>query len=101
LSPKVYLLITNENKVIYKVKGLSHDVQMSLDDFNSLLVKDTLLKKSQTKWFKNLSEGHITLLKQLYTLKVTDNKRKLIYKHNILINTKPYIINDDKTKLII
>jgi len=100
LSPKVYLLITNENKVIYKVKGLSHDVQMSLDDFNSLLVKDTLLKTIQTKWFKNLSEGHIALLKQLYTLKVTDNKRKLIYKDNILINTKPYIINGDKTKII-
>ncbi len=37
LSPKVYLLITNEDKVIYKVKGLSHDVEMSLNDFESLL----------------------------------------------------------------
>jgi hypothetical protein len=45
---------------------------------------------------KSLSEGHISLLQQLYTLKVTDNKRKLIYKDNLLINTEPYIINRDK-----
>jgi len=49
LSPKVYFLINNNGKVTYKVKGLSHNVKMTFNDFDSLLVKDTFLKKSQTK----------------------------------------------------
>jgi hypothetical protein len=67
---------------------------LTMDDFNFLLVKDNLLEKTQTKWFKNLSEGNISLLNQLYTLKVTDNKRELVYnRDNKLIGTKPYIID--------
>jgi hypothetical protein len=69
---------------------------MTIGDFDSLLLKESFLKKYQTKWIKNLSEGHISLLKQLYTLKVTDNKRKLIFKDGKLVNTTPYIINMDK-----
>jgi hypothetical protein len=45
---------------------------------------------------RNLSDGQIKLLDQLYTLKVTDNKRQLIYKNNKLIGTKPYVINKSK-----
>lgn len=37
------------------------------------------------------------VLNQVYTLKVTNNKRKLIYdNNNKLIGTKPYIINENK-----
>jgi hypothetical protein len=44
-----------------------------------------------------LSEGKINILDELYTLKVTDNKRKLVYdENNKLISTVPYIINFDK-----
>jgi DNA polymerase elongation subunit (family B) len=96
LSPKVYFLLNNDGKVIYKVKGLSHDVKMTFTDFDSLLTKDAFIKKAQTKWMKNLSEGHITILKQLYTLKVTDNKRKLLYGNAKLMDSKPYIIDMDK-----
>jgi hypothetical protein len=68
-----------------------------MDDFENLLTKDTFIKKLQTKWFKNLSEGHISVLDQLYTLKVTDNKRKLIYgDDNKLIASSPYIISNNK-----
>jgi hypothetical protein len=68
-----------------------------MKDFEQLLTKDTFIKKFKTKWFKNLSDGHIEVLDQLYTLKVTDNKRKLIYsKNGKLINTTPYIIDKDK-----
>jgi hypothetical protein len=46
---------------------------------------------------RKLSEGHIQLMEQLYTLKVTDNKRELIYdKNNKLIRSKAYIINNNK-----
>jgi hypothetical protein len=63
-----------------------------MNDFKSLLKKDALLLKHQNKWKRNLSEGHINILEQVYTLKVTDNKRKLIYKNNKLIGTKAYKI---------
>ena len=96
LSPKVYFLETEQGKIIYKVKGLSHNIELSMNDFNNLLYKDAFIKKSQTKWMRNLSEGQIKLLDQLYTLKVTDNKRQLIYKNNKLIGTKPYVINKSK-----
>jgi len=49
ISPKVYYLQTVDGKVIYKVKGLSHNVELTLNDFKQLLYKDALLKKSQTK----------------------------------------------------
>jgi hypothetical protein len=67
-----------------------------MKDFEQLLYKDANLKKHQTKWIRNLSEGHIKLLNQVYTLSVTDNKRQLIYKNNKFIETKAYKINKNK-----
>nr|WRO45314.1 DNA polymerase [Russula virescens] len=78
LAPKVYYLETEDGKVIYKVKGLSHDIELSLQDFEQLLYKDSFIEKTQTKWTKNLSEGHIKILEQIYTLQVTDNKREYL-----------------------
>jgi hypothetical protein len=49
LSPKVYYLETIEGKIIYKVKGLKHEIELTKNDFNSLLYKDAFLVKSQTK----------------------------------------------------
>jgi len=46
---------------------------------------------------RNLSAGKITLLDSVYTLQVTDNKRKLIYnENNKLIGTVAYKINENK-----
>lgn len=55
-----------------------------------------VLQKYQTKWFKNLSDGYINVLEQIYSLKVTENKRKLIYKNSKLVNTSSYKINNEK-----
>jgi len=74
LAPKVYCLETEDNNFIYKVKGLKHEIELTKSDFESLLFKDAFLQKSQSKWFRNLSEGQINILEQVYTLKVTDNK---------------------------
>jgi hypothetical protein len=94
LAPKVYYL--ENGKVIYKVKGLSHDIELTMKDFENLLYKHSWLQKWQTKWRKNLSDGHISVLNEVYTLKVTSNKRKLIYENNRLTSTVPYIINENK-----
>jgi hypothetical protein len=97
LSPKVYCLLTDSNEFIFKVKGLSHDVKLSFSDFKNLLIKDSFIEKAHEKLFRKLSEAKITLLEQLYTLKVTDSKRELIYnKNNKLIATKAYKINKSK-----
>ena len=49
ISPKVYCLETIDNKVIYKVKGLSHDVELTMLDFENLLIKNTFIKKLKFK----------------------------------------------------
>jgi hypothetical protein len=96
LAPKLYCLETEDGRVIYKVKGLKHEIKMTMDDFELLLNKNTTVEKIQEKWMKNLSEGHIKLLNSIYTLKITDNKRRLIYKKGKLIGTEAYIINKKK-----
>ena len=97
LTPKVYCLKTIEDELIYKVKGLTHEVDLTFEDFEKLLTKDVLIEKTQTKWFRKLSDGKINLLEELYTLKVNDNKRVLIYnKNNKLIGTKAYKIDNSK-----
>lgn len=77
-----------------------HEIELNYNDYEQLLYKDVIIEKSQTKWFRNLSEGKITLLNELYTLKVNDNKRELIFnRKNKFIGTKSYKI--DKTKTIL
>jgi DNA polymerase elongation subunit (family B) len=49
LAPKMYYLETIEGKIIYKVKGLKHEVDLTRDDFNNLLIKQSILEKNQTK----------------------------------------------------
>ena len=96
LAPKVYCLLTKDNQFITKVKGLSKTSDLTLNDFENLLEKDMTLEKLQEKWFKSMDTSTITIKEQLYTLKVTDNKRELIYKDNKFVDTKPYIINSTK-----
>jgi len=47
LAPKVYCLETNEEKLIYKVKGLSHSIELTLKDFEQLLFKESLLQNDK------------------------------------------------------
>ena len=97
LAPKVYYLETINGKIIYKIKGLSHDIELNKIDFEKLLFKESTLEKFQSKWIKKLSKGQIEVIDQLYTLQVTDNKRKLIYnENNKLIKTEAFVINDKK-----
>jgi hypothetical protein len=49
LTPKVYCLITDSGETIYKVKGLTHDIELTYEDFKNLLKKDALIEKSQEK----------------------------------------------------
>lgn len=97
LAPKVYCLKLKSGEIIYKAKGLKHEVKLTMNDFENLLFENAFLEKEQNKWIRKLEKGTIHILKQLYTLKVTDNKRQLIYdNNNIITRTKPYKIDFNK-----
>jgi len=98
LAPKCYILETISGETICKVKGLTQAVVTNFNEFEQLLVKDSFIKKTQTKWYKSLSEGTIRVLEQTYTLQQTHNKRELVYADNKLIGTRPYVINPEKKK---
>jgi hypothetical protein len=56
------------------------------------LFEDYKLTFFQRKWFRSLSEANIKILEQTYLLKVTNNKRDLVYKDGKLVGTKPLTI---------
>jgi hypothetical protein len=49
LTPKVYCLETIEGEFIYKIKGLKNDTDLCFQDFEKLLIKNSLIKKNQNK----------------------------------------------------
>jgi hypothetical protein len=96
LAPKVYAL-KNESEEIIKIKGLSKqsikDNNITLDSLEALLNKDYKLALKQNKWFRSIPKANISILEQTYELKVTGNKRELIYDNEgVLVNTKPLVI---------
>jgi hypothetical protein len=110
LASKVYAL-ENYKDYISKIKGLhskkyfkitEKDIEIindsfSFNDFEKLLYKDSFLINHHEKWYKSLEDSSITIKNQVYTLKVTSNKRELIYNNdNKLVNTRPYKINKDE-----
>ena len=92
LAPKVYAL-KNNNEEIIKIKGFNKDAikknKINLDILSILLTEDFKLTFNQNKWFRNLMDANIQILEQIYTLKVTNLKRNLVYKNNKLVGTKP------------
>lgn len=97
LAPKVYYAITNTG-TICKIKGFNSSILTKMDkdktlnfkDFEQLLYKENKLFLNQDKWYKNISEGNITIKKEIYTLSVTSGKRELIYNHEKkFVDTKP------------
>ena len=88
--------LKNSQEEIIKIKGLTKEAirnnSINFDNLEILLNKDYKLLLNQRKWFRNISEANINILFQTYNLKVTSNKRELIYKNGKLIATKPLVI---------
>ena len=92
LSPKVYGGKTKTYELV-KVKGLKNPI--SFEELKPLLKKDSYLEIQQDKWYKNISNGHINIKNEIYSLSITTNKRILVYNSdNILCNTKPHFIKN-------
>lgn len=94
LAPKVYGGKTSEYEFI-KIKGLKNSI--SFKKLSSLLFKDKKLKIPQDKWYKHISKGEINIKQEVYTLMITDNKRKLVFnENNEFVDTLPLTLQDGK-----
>lgn len=94
LAPKVYAGKTDTYEYS-KVKGLKNHI--NFDELKPLLTKDRSLILNQEKWYKNIGEGHISIKNEIYTLMITENKRKLIFnKDNIFVDTEPFVLNNEE-----
>ena len=94
LAPKVYGGVLNNGKIITKVKGFKNSI--SFDNLKSLLEENKSLELNQTKWFRFIDKGSISIKTQLYTLVPTANKRTLVYKNDILFATEAFILDNYK-----
>jgi len=87
LAPKMYGGI-NKNYEYVRIKGLKNPIEFK--DLKTLLLKDSKLEIKQEKWYKDISNGQFHIKDEIYTLIVTDNKRKLIYNSdNLFYDTAP------------
>ena len=62
----------------------------------SLLEREKSLDLKHQKWFRNISEGEITIREQLYKLTMTESKRDFVYEGDTAVNTKAFYINNDR-----
>ena len=87
LSPKMYGGKTKDYEYV-RIKGLKNPLKY--DELKPLLKKDSKLEIQQEKWYSDVSNGMFHIKDEIYTLMVTDNKRKLLYNEdNIFYNTSP------------
>lgn len=104
LGPKVYGGITNEGEEIIKAKGYKNKDQFKKDQLDFKTLESLLylnnneinkIEINHQKWFRNYELGEIKVKDQKYTLRPTNNKRNFIIKDDKLIDTTPYIINNN------
>ena len=93
MGPKVYAGITLDGQDVFKIKGLSHNKLPSFDELELLLNKNSFLMINQFKNYNDLSNATIVNKETIYTLRVTSNKRDLVFNNNVLVNTKNKIIS--------
>jgi len=56
-----------------------------------LLMNKVKLSFQNEKWYKDITTATINIKDQIYSLRTTGNKRKLVFNEdNILINTEPF-----------
>lgn len=103
LAPKVYALQnatlpgSDRGVDVIKIKGSKSGHGLTFSDFIKLLVKNYSISIRQEKWNKNISLSTIFVKDSPYNLKITDNKRAIIWLNNKFANTKPYKLNKDNT----
>lgn len=94
LGPKMYGGITDKYEYS-RIKGLKNPLKF--EELKALLYKDSKLEIKQEKWYKDISNGQFHIKEEIYTLMVTDNKRKLLYNtDNKFYDTMPLKLENGK-----
>ena len=77
IAPKVYGLVTKENKTIIKVKGLSPESasNLSVNELGMLLVSQVGMMLDNVKTKRDMYAGKIGVLNSSYNLMVSSSKR--------------------------
>nr|BAM29340.1 dnapol [Lentinula edodes] len=92
LAPKMYGG-KNKSYEYVRIKGLKNPIKY--DDLKQLLKKDSKLEIKQEKWYSDVSNGKFHIKDEIYTLMVTDNKRKLLYNEDkIFYDTLPLTLEN-------
>lgn len=79
-----------------KKSSSSANLDLLFEDIEALLTKGAITNIMQDRWFKNFEQATINIiLKNTYNLKVTDNKRELVYLNGKFVDTKPLVLNID------
>lgn len=77
----------------FKIKGSKSTFGLKFENLEELLYRESVLKIAQEKWYRSFTNSTINIRKTLYTLKVTENKRALIYTNGKFVYTKPFVLN--------
>lgn len=93
LAPKVYAAQFSDGSTKLKIKGSKDNSQVSFAELENLLYKESNLKLNQEKWYRSFAKSTINIRETLYTLKVTENKRALVYTNNKFVYTKPFVLD--------
>jgi hypothetical protein len=99
LAPKVYVVDLENGTTKFKIKGSKNNFGLKFTDIENLLYKESSFTIKQEKWYKSLSQSTINVRNTLYTLKVTENKRALIYLDNQFVYTRPFLLSGGKIAL--
>jgi len=97
LAPKLYggryRDKDNKLKSLVKIKGFSKKIDFS--KLFSLLFYDKHIELEQEKWFRDLSNQNIKVVKSTHKVKVSSTKRVNIFdqKMNKFIDTKPIVLD--------
>ena len=84
-----------QRRVYTRIKGLKNPLKF--EELKPLLIKDTKLEVKQEKWYSDISNGQFHIKDEIYTLMVTDNKRKLLYNSdNLFYDTLPLKLENGK-----
>jgi len=94
LGPKMYSGITKDGNLITKVKGLKNISSLSFENIHSLLKENSHLDLNHVKWFRSINS--IEMMEQPYLLQMTANKRHIIYKDGIAIDTVAFTLKNNK-----
>ena len=78
------------------MKGLKEEFtkNLNLQHFEDLLFAKSELELKQNKLFRDDKKHTLNLSVVIYKLKMTENKRAIIYLENRAVYTKPFILNE-------